>query len=298
LTKPIDVWGGAITTPDEAEKHLRAKTFGTNLTSSLNVEKLGVTAPVYFSPDELVSRLDGAGIEVAFIAPGGPQGKSRRMRPGDLERLEHGNLSYKILLPFLEKYPDRFRGLYLINPLLVMDGVKEMEMVVKEYGFIAALAHCAGFVPFNDKMYFPFYAKCVELDIPVIAQIGHYGAPMSEGYAHPLLVDDVAELLPELRIVAGHTGWPWCDDLIAVALKYPNVFVSMEAHLPKYWEASMVKYIDTRGRDKCMWGSDFPITDQKQNLEQVEQLGFREETKRKFLRENAIKVFKLDLPLS
>ena len=199
------------------------------------------------------------------------------------------------LLPYVEQYPDRFRCYYAINPWLMMDGVREMEMVVKEYGFIGAVTHCGSFAPFNDKIWFPFYAKCVELDIPVISQIGHFGERMPEWYVHPLQVDDVAELFPELRIVAGHTGWPWCDDLIAVALKNSNVYIGMDAHMPKYWEASMVKYIDTRGRDKCMWGTDFSITPHKRNLEQVAQLGLREETMRKFLRENAIRVYKLQI---
>ncbi len=295
MVKAVDVWC-IVDSKEQSERRMleKQKMFG-SLESSLNVQKLGLLAPQWTTPEQLVAIMDEAGIELSLIVSliGA---KPRRMHPGDFSRIEDPTKSWKDCLPYLEQYPDRFRALYCINPWLVMDGVKEMEMVVKEHGFVGALSHLAGFAPFNDKIWFPFYAKCVELDIPLISQIGHYGVPWTESYGHPLFIDEVAELFPELRIVAGHTGWPWCDDLIAIALKHPNVYVSMEAYMPKYWEPSMVKYVDTRGRDKCMWGSDFPVTPQKQNLEQVAELGLREETKRKFLRDNANKVFKLNLP--
>jgi predicted TIM-barrel fold metal-dependent hydrolase len=295
LIKPIDVWVNVMS-GEQAEQYVNY----VEMKSDLSPEKLGsATPPVsefWTTPEQVVGKMDEAGVELGLVASL-QIARSRRMRQGDLDRLM-GERSYKDLLPYLEKYPNRFRGLYPINPWTVMDGVKEMEMSVKEYGFVGAISHTAGFAPFNDKIWFPFYAKCVELDIPLLSQIGHFVHPFDEGSARPLLIDEVAELFPEFRIVAGHTGWPWCEELIAIALKHHNVYVSMEAHMPKYWEPSMVKYIDTRGRDKCMWGTDFPVTPFKQNLEQVEQLGLREETKPKFLRENAIRVFKLDLPPS
>ena len=45
-----------------------------------------------------------------------------------------------------------------------------------------------------------------------------------------------------------------------------------------------------------MWGTDFAIGRPKRNLEQVAQLGFKEETLKAFLRNNALRVFNLDLP--
>jgi hypothetical protein len=286
VIKAIDVWFNAW--PAEVAAKL---TSHPELEYVLKVEKLtfeGIT------PDEVVALLDEAGVEIA-LCTALKQGYHRRMRPGGSRDRLVMDMSYQDILPYLEKHPSRCRGLYGINPWLMMDGVRELEMVVKEYGFVGAITHVGGFAPFNDKIWYPFYAKCVELDIPVITQCGHFGEFMPEGWAHPLLIDDVALDFPELRIVAGHTGWPWSNDLIAVALKDPNVYISVEAHLPKYFDPALVKYINTRGQDKVMWGSDWPVTDPKRNLAQIEELGLREEPKRKLLRENAIRVFKLDL---
>jgi len=144
-------------------------------------------------------------------------------------------------------------------------------------------------------MWFPFYSKCCELDIPVITQAGHFAEAVYENYCRPEQVDEVAMMFPELKIIAGHTGWPFTDEFIGIALKNQNVYISMEAHMPRYWEKSMVTYLQTRGAYKCMWGSDWPVTKSKDNLAQLNELGLvREKVMPLFLRENAIRIFKLD----
>ena len=284
--KAIDVWFNAW--PKEQVDRLKSQP---ELEYVFKVEKLDFPSP---TPEEALAILDECGLAIAFLTSL-KQGFHRRMRlsgPRDRMILE---VSFRDLLPFLEKYPRRFRGLYGINPWLVMDGVRELEVAVKEYGFVGAVTHVGGFAPFNDKIWYPFYTKCAELDIPVITQAGHFGEFMPEGWAHPLLLDEVALDFPELRIIGGHTAWPWSDEMIAVALKDPNVYISVEAHLPKYYEPSLVRYINTRGQDKVMWGSDWPVTDPKRNLAQIEELGLRDEPKRKLLRDNAVRVFKLEI---
>src|SRR4030043_186252 len=115
-------------------------------------------------PEDLVARMDAAGVEITMLALM-QQGHSRRMKLGQAPRMIVQN-DWRDLLPYYEKYPQRFRGLYGINPWTVMDGVREMEKVVKEYNgfFVGSVTHTGGFRPFDNKIWFPFYAKCVELD--------------------------------------------------------------------------------------------------------------------------------------
>ena len=75
----------------------------------------------------------------------------------------------------VDRAPDRFRGVYGINPITRMNGVRELERAVKEYGFVAAYIHPYEFGPLNHRMWYPFYTKCIELDVPVISQTGHSG---------------------------------------------------------------------------------------------------------------------------
>jgi len=203
------------------------------------------------------------------------------------------DVSVQEVKDIIDEGPDKFCGLYGINPLTRMDGVREMEMAVREYGFVGAYIHCYEFGPINDKMWYPFYTKCIELDIPVTAQIGHSGGIQPSANGRPILVDDIACDLPELKFVASHTGWPWVEEMVAVAWKHPNVYIGTGGHMPKYWDPSLLRFINTRGKNKVMWGSDVPFFDVRKMIAQIEELGLQEEVKAKLLRENAVQLFKL-----
>ena len=42
---------------------------------------------------------------------------------------------------------------------------------------------------------------------------------------------DVALAFPELAIVGGHIGYPWTDEMISLATKYPNVYIDTSAYV-------------------------------------------------------------------
>ena len=83
----------------------------------------------------------------------------------------HRNMSVEAV----EKHPDRFFGSYEVNPNRGMEGIRELVRAVEELGCKAATAFPAGMtpqVPINDKKFFPYYAKCIELDIPICVCTG------------------------------------------------------------------------------------------------------------------------------
>jgi predicted TIM-barrel fold metal-dependent hydrolase len=133
----------------------------------------------------------------------------------------------------------------------------------------------------------------VELDVPVVMQVGHSAEFMPSELARPMYIDDIALYFPELRIVGAHTGWPWLEEMIAMAWKHPNVYLGTSAHAPKYWDKSMIAFLNTRGKGKVLWATDWPVLLHKESLEQVEELNLREDAKVQLLREAAIRVFKL-----
>ena len=110
-------------------------------------------------------------------------------------------------------YPDRFVGLAAISPLDGMRGVRELERLVREHG-IGGLRVVAlyNMVPASDRRYYPLYAKCVELDLPVRVYTSmNYANDRPYDLGHPRHLDNVAMDFPELRIVAGLSGWPWIE---------------------------------------------------------------------------------------
>ncbi len=194
----------------------------------------------------------------------------------------------------IRDYPDRLHGLYGINPYSRMAGVRELELAVRELGFVGAHLHPYGFeLPVDHRRYYPFYAKCAELAVPVVMQIGHSAEAMPSETGRPILVDNIALDFPELRIVCAHTGWPWVEELIAVAWKHPNVFIGTTAHAPRYWKPEMVSFLNTkRGMGKVLYGSDFPVLDWPGTLAQIGELGLRPEAQFQLLEGAARSVFK------
>ena len=88
-------------------------------------------------------------------------------------------------------------------------------------------------LPPTDRRYYPLYAECIELDIPFCTQVGHTGplAPSETGRPTPY-IDQIAIEFPELRIVAGHIGYPWTQEMVAVATKHENVYIDTSAYTP------------------------------------------------------------------
>lgn len=191
--------------------------------------------------------------------------------------------------------PGQAYGLFGVNPFDALKGVKELEKAVKDYGFVGIHIHPHGFDLGPDHAYyFPYYAKCVELGIPAVFSMGHTLDFMPIENGRPAKLDRIALYFPELTIVCTHTGWPWVEEAIAIASKHPNVYLGTSAYSPKVWKPEMVKFINSWGQDKVLWGSDFPLLKHPEALAQVEALGLREGPKRKLLWENALKVFPYD----
>jgi predicted TIM-barrel fold metal-dependent hydrolase len=94
--------------------------------------------------------------------------------------------------------------------------------------------------------------------------------------------------------VAGHIGWPWTEEMIAIAQKHPNVWIDTSAHLPKHYPERFVHFLRTFGQDKCIWASDWPILDFDRARRGVTDLGLDPVVERKFLHDNAVAAFALD----
>ncbi len=283
MTKPgaIDVWCNPFT--QEGIQHLFIDNeevyfmMGTQWGRAGNMK--GYTA------EQFVANMDRLGIEKVCV-PALKQAFYRKNKMG-------ADFKYEDIARLAEKHPDRIIGLAGINPFERMEGVRKLEKAVKEYGFKGAHVHPFGFgIPINGPEWFPFYAKCAELDIPVVFQVGHSAEFMPSACGKPILLDDIALYFPELKLIGGHTGWPWCEEMIAMAWKHPNIYICMSGHAPKYWDKSVVHFLNSRGIGKCVWGTDYPLIQHEESLMQVEQLNLKPHAKQALLHDTAAKIFK------
>jgi len=189
--------------------------------------------------------------------------------------------------------PGRVHGLVGIDPFEGMAGVRRLEHWVKR-GFVGAHLHPYGFgLPVNDRKFYPFYAKCAELGVPVVMQVGHSAERMPSAMGRPILIDDIALDFPELSIVGTHTGWPWVEELVALAWKHPNVYIGTSAHHPRYWDPALISFAATRGRGKVLFGTDWPVVDYPDARTAIDAMTMKDEARRLLLGDAAKKLFRL-----
>jgi len=95
------------------------------------------------------------------------------------------------------QYPGRFFGIVSPDPTDIMRCLRTIERAVREHGFKAVKIE--PFVwgkPPTDPMYYPIYAKCVELDVTFTTQIGHTGPLYPSEPGRPIHLDQVALDVP------------------------------------------------------------------------------------------------------
>lgn len=234
------------------------------------------------SPAKLVEMMDNAGVDRVMLCAW--------HRPGTWV------ISNDTIAQFVRQFPHRFVGVAAVNWEKPVEAVRELKRAVTELGFKALrVVPWLWNRPPNDKLYFPLYVACIELDIAFCTQVGHTGPLMPSETGRPVpYLDEVALTFPELRIVAGHIGHPWTDEMIGVAWKHENVFIDTSAHAPRYYPSQLVHYLKTYGQDKVLFGTNFPQLSWENCVQQVQAMNLPEEIELKFLGENARRVFQLD----
>lgn len=190
-------------------------------------------------------------------------------------------------------HPDRFVGVGSVDLRRPVAAVREVRRCVEELGFkaIRQLPWLWERPP-DDRLFYPVYVACVELGVPFCCQVGHTGPLMPSEYGRPIpYLDRVALDFPELTIVGGHVGYPWTDEMIALATKYPNVHIDTSAYKPSRLPPQLVSYMRAHGRKKVLYGSNWPMIAPKACLDQVDDLGLDDEARQLFLHDNAARVF-------
>ncbi len=220
------------------------------------------------------------------------------VRAGDLRISGSFEIPYARVAAICKRYPDRFSGLAGVDPTRGMQGLRDLEYAVKEYGFVGAhlYPHWFGLPP-DHARYYPIYAKCCELQIPIMMQVGHCLRYQRErilpSVGRPITLDQIAIDFPELVLIGIHLGYPWTEEMISVAWKHEHVYIGSDAYAPRHWPESFVHFINTWGKDKVLFGTDWPVIDPERAIKEIDALALRPESKQKLLRTTALRLFRL-----
>jgi predicted TIM-barrel fold metal-dependent hydrolase len=242
-------------------------------------------------PDEVIADFTNAGVEVVLVA-------------FDIESVTGSPPCTNDYVAGLRNlYPDRILGVWgAVDPLKGEPAIQEAERAVAELGVLGFHFHpIMGRFRVDDRRHYELWEAISALDVPVMIDVGTtgMGAGLPGGLgsrisdAHPMAVDNLAADFPDLTIIAAHPGWPWVDEMTAVALHKGNVFWELSGWAPKYFPEQLKKDIRSRLRDKIMFGSDYPSLPFERIFREWEELGYGDEILERVFHANATRVLGL-----
>jgi predicted TIM-barrel fold metal-dependent hydrolase len=224
---------------------------------------------------QLIEEMDEAGVDKAVLCAGYGE-------VDDFDWVEKA----------VETHPDRFISSVVVDPRGGSKELRRVEHLVTQRGYrmVRSLAFETQ-IPYDHPYYFPLFAKCEELGVPIGLNVGIPGPLVPGKHQHPLALDEVCHFFPDLVVVMSHGGEPWADLCVKLMLKWKNLYYMSSAFAPKHIPKPIVDYMNTRGADKIMFASDYPLLGFDRCMAEIEAMPFRdEERRRKFMGGNAARV--------
>jgi uncharacterized protein len=200
---------------------------------------------------------------------------------------------YRWTLDAVQKHPDRFALSVRVDSEQGMQAVRRLEDMVRNDG-----ARALRIVPYRDekrashRSYFPLYAKCIELRIPVTVTVGMPLVQRRGVVQHPKHLDKVCAFFPELVLVSAHGGAPWTGLLVQLLRTWPNLFHMISAYPPSRYPPELLAYANSqRGRLKVLYASDYPLLTFDRIRRELPACGIRDDAMPWFTRRNAERLF-------
>ncbi len=230
---------------------------------------------------QTLAAMDEAGVDVALLsawyAPGGPL------------------IDNDELLAQVDEAPGRFRALVGADLDRPMDAVRTIRDLGADDRVVGVrIVPWLWDAPPDDRRYYPVYVACVEAGLPFCTQIGHTGPLMSSATGR--LIPHLERVMldfPELVVVGGHVGFPWIDELLTMTVKFPNFHVDTSAYALDRLPPSFVEYLRGLGRDRVMFGTNWPMIQPARCLAGLDGLDLGVDARAAFLGGTARRVFSL-----
>lgn len=197
---------------------------------------------------------------------------------------------------FVEARPDRFAlamgGVNLLRPVA---SLRELSAVAADlpvaYAVVGPSFWGDGMYPPSDAVYYPLYAKCAEIGLPLCVNTGLPGPPIPGEVQNPIHLDRVCVRFPELKLCMIHGADPWWDIAIRMLIKYENLRLMTSAWSPKRLPESLLHYMRTRGSGKVIFASDWPVLRQHRVVPEARALDLPPEALDNYLFNNAEQFF-------
>jgi predicted TIM-barrel fold metal-dependent hydrolase len=240
----------------------------------------------FAEPGALLARLEASGFATLVVPTcekpahaGAIDFESIAARPGELRARAAA-------------HPGRIAGQWSLDPGHGMAGVRAARAALAEPWCVGLHIHTHSWDrPLDHADYYPYYALAAEHDVPVVMQAGTSGGRMPSECGRPIGIDRPAIYFPEVRFVLSHTGWPWVEEALAMAIKFSNVYLGTATYPPARWGAALLDFARGPGRSKLLFGTGFPVVGHAQAAGQLAKLGLDAALLQRIVSDNARAVF-------
>ncbi len=163
---------------------------------------------------------------------------------------------------YVRQYPDRLIGFAGIDPSDPKEAVAELRHAHDELSLLGiAVAPAAQDFHPSSSQAMVVYAEAAQRGIPIIFHTGVYISSATKlEYARPVLLDEIARELPDLKMVIAHVGYPWVSETIVLLAKHENVYAELSCLLHQPWQAyqALLNAYQYGVIDRLLFGSGFP----------------------------------------
>lgn len=208
-----------------------------------------------------------------------------------------GSVSNEDVRSIVDAYPNRFVGVASIDPSDRKAAARQIAQAV-EAGFAAVNIEPASYpIPMtaDDRRLYPIYADCEDRRLPVIIMAGGSAGP-DLGYTVPVHLDRVAADFTDLRIIVSHGGWPWVHQMLHIAYRRPNVYLSPDQYLANMpGMDDYVKAADGFLADRFLYASSYPFIPLEPYARWFRSLPIRPQSMEKVLYLNAAALLGIDV---
>lgn len=245
--------------------------------------RFGVDVRAGASVESMVEDMDSAGVDVMVFTT-----------TTEAVAKFHRNCPVKLGVEVCRRFPERFRFRVAVDPRQGADELRAFRSIADSTPIVGmTLFPYAINLPPNANVYYPFYAECEARGLAVWTQVGHTAADLPSEPGRPNYLDEVALYFPELRIIGGHIGWPWTEEMLALAWKHEHVYVDTSAHPPRNWPPELIRFAQGRGKGKVLLGTNYPMLSYQRVLGELADLELDDEARRELTGGAAERVYRL-----
>lgn len=235
------------------------------------IEKQDLSIKVYregdefCSPVEMIRRMDSAGFGTLVLVASDPPPPDT----DDPNLFEHVAARSTEMSELVSDYPQRFRGVWSVDPTIGSEGVERAAAMLEQPWCIGLHNHTHSWDRrFDHPDFEPFYALCAKHDVPFVMQAGASGGNFRHEFGRPEAIERPAADHPNVKFLLSHTGWPWVAETIDCVSRHNNVYLGTATWPLRRWPDELLDFATGAGRHKVLYGSGFPTTGHNQAARQ------------------------------